>query len=45
MRRLSEDVWVLDGVDPYVLGSNEVRVDFGSVLTPSDSGSCGAPKN
>ena len=41
-RRLNEDVWVSGGVDHYLLGSNKVRVDFGSVLTPSDSGNCGA---
>jgi len=43
--RFDGDVWVLDGVDPHLLGSNEVRVDLGSVLTPSNPGSCGVPKN
>ena len=42
--RLNEDGWVSNGVDHYLLGSNEVRVDFRSVLTPLDSGSCGALK-
>ena len=39
-RKLNEDVWVSDGIDHYFLGSNEVRLDLGSVLTPSNPGSC-----